>query len=430
MKEFVADSPGLVVVGLNHRTAPIELREKLAFTPESATAAITALREKFPDTEAVVLSTCNRVEIYVGQGGGGPRVDELADFLAAFHSLAVDRIRSHLYCYEDRAVVEHLFAVASSLDSMVVGETQILSQVKSAYQHAVAAGAVGKVLHALFQRALAAARDVHGKTSLASGRLSVASVAVELARAVFDRFEEKVVLCVGAGKMASLMLRHLAELQPRELLVANRSIENAQAVAVTFGGQPRSLDELDQLLIAADIVLTSTGSAELLISKERFRALLKARKYRPIVMIDIAVPRDIAADVGQLQNVYLYNVDDLQAVAVGNRERRDERIAASRAVLAEHVEEFLQWLAVRDVGPMVKELYARCHKLVTAELETLYASQPDLTPAQRAQVERLAHRLVGKILHEPVTRITTCNPLSNAFKHRARDCCPKTNSIL
>jgi len=407
VKSFVPESLRLVAVGLNHRTAPIDLREKIAFTPESAAAAIAALRAKFPGVEVVILSTCNRVELYcVRPVGGEPSADAMAAFLADFHGVSVDLIRPHLYQHEDRAVVEHLFAVASSLDSMVVGETQILFQVKAAYQCAVAAGSAGTVLHALFQRALAAARDVHERTGLSSGRLSVASVAIDLARAVFDRFDDKTVLCIGAGKMASLMLRHLVDLRPRAILVANRSLDRAQAVATEFRGLPRSLEDLDQLLIAADILLTSTGAARPMISKERFRALLKLRKYRPIVMIDIAVPRDVEAGVGQLQNVYLYNVDDLEEVAAGAREKRDEKVSASRVLITEHVEEFLKWFAARDVGPLVKALYDRCHEIAAGELQAIYARQPEMGPAEKAEVERLAHRLVGKILHDPVTQLT------------------------
>lgn len=407
MKSLIPDSLRLVVVGVNHRTAPVELRESIAFTPDAASDAINLLREKFPGSEVVILSTCNRVELYfVRPVGGQPSIAEITLFLSDFHKLAPDQLTPHVYHREDRAVIEHLFAVASSLDSMVVGETQILAQVKAAYQHASAAGSAGKVLHALFQRAFAAAKDVHEKTNLSAGRLSVASVAIDLARSVFDRFDDKTVLCVGAGKMASLMLRHLVDLKPGKLLITNRTFENAQAAAATFHGEARPLEQLDQLLTEADILLTSTGASQPVITEARFKALLKARRYRPIVIIDIAVPRDVETAVGTLRNVYLYNVDDLQEVAAGNKEKRDEKITASRAVLADHVEEFLKWFAARDVGPIVKALYERCNQIAAAELEAIYARTPDMTPEQKAELARLTHRLVGKILHDPVTQLT------------------------
>ncbi|HEY4328281.1 MAG TPA: glutamyl-tRNA reductase, partial [Phycisphaerae bacterium] len=337
-------SPHLLVVGLNHRTAPLELRETVAFNPERSREATAAFRRKFPQSEIVILSTCNRVELYIARPvSAEPSLENLAGFLAEFHALKADQLASHLYHHEGRGMVEHLFSVASSLDSMVVGETQILSQVKHAYLHGCQPGAngesmgAGKVLHALFQKALAAAKDVHEKTALSSGRISVASVAVDLAASVFDRFDDKTVLCVGAGKMASLMLRHLVELKPKKLLLVNRSIERAQALAGQFPGgrtEVGAFEQLDAHLVHADILLTSTGAAaaggEAIISESRFKALQKPRRYRPIVIVDIAVPRDVEPSVAKLNNVYLYNIDDLQEVAAGNRGKRDDAINSAQ----------------------------------------------------------------------------------------------------
>jgi glutamyl-tRNA reductase len=418
----VPHSLRLLVVGLNHRTAPIELRETVAFTPAQALEATRAFYEKFPKAELVILSTCNRVELYMARPvSTEPSLEGVAAFLAEYHKLTPEQLQGHLYHHEDRAMIEHLFAVASSLDSMVVGETQILSQVKHAYLHGVdpkkgfSGGGVGKVLHALFQRALAAAKDVHDTTALSSGHLSVASVAVDLAASVFDRFDDKTVLCVGAGKMATLMLKHLAGLKPRQLLITNRSPERAQALAAQFstnggaggGAVARPFDQLDSLLVEADILLTSTGATEPIITADRFKAVLKPRRYRPIVMVDIAVPRDIEPVVAGLSNVFLYNIDDLQEVAAGNRGKRDQEIAAAREVLKSHVDEFLRWSAARDVGPLVKALYAQANALAHAELDLHLARHPDLDEDHRADLERLAHRLVQKLLHAPVTQLTT-----------------------
>ncbi len=437
MQSFIPDSLRLLVAGLNHRTAPLALREAVDFSAAQAADATARFRQAFPQAELVILSTCNRMEFYVARPvSAEPSLETIARFIAEFHGIAPDALPSHLYHHEDRAMVEHLFSVASSLDSMVVGETQILSQVKQAYHHAHAplssAGkaaerlegkdtGAGKVLHALFQRALAAAKDVHEKTGLSAGRLSVASVAVDLAASVFDRFDDKTVLCVGAGKMAALMLRHLAGLKPRQVLIANRSLERAQALAAQFRSEDpanaqrnpeaRPLSQLDALLTEADILLTSTGAAdeagEPLITEARFKALLKPRRYRPIVMVDIAVPRDIDPAIAKLPNVYLYNIDDLQEVAAGNRSKRDQEIAAARALVHAHVEEFLRWFAARDVGPLIKALYEQSHAHARTELDAHFARNPDLSPEQRAQYERLTHRLVGKLLHGPVTQLTT-----------------------
>lgn len=433
-----APSLRLLVAGLNHRTAPLTLRETVAFSPGQIKDALAQFRARFPHAELVILSTCNRVEFYLARPlSSEPSLDELCGFVADYHQVKPEALRPHLYHHEDRSMVEHLFAVASSLDSMVVGETQILSQVKHAYHFAANAGGIGGgavtgksgggegtgsnqgghgggggtgVLHALFQRALAAAKDVHDKTELSAGHLSVASVAVDLAASVFDRFDDKTVLCVGAGKMATLMLRHLASLQPRKLLITNRSPERAQALAAHFSSlhaEARPFEGLDQLLVEADILLTSTGAAQPVITEARFKALQKPRRYRPIVMVDIAVPRDVEASIARLSNVYLYNIDDLQEVAAGNRGKRDAEIAASRALLKEHVDEFLRWFAARDVGPLVKALYEHCHATARTELAALFVKHPEMPAEERAELERLAHRLVGKILHGPVTQLTT-----------------------
>jgi len=416
MQSMVPPSLRMLVVGLNHKTAPLEVRERIAIG--DVPAALGRLREKFPAAEIVILSTCNRVELYVARTvGHGPAVEDLVEFLGSARGVAAGVIAGHLYQYEDRAMVEHLFHVASSLDSMVVGETQILAQVKEAYRMAAEAGALGiatphaekaettSVFHTLFQRALAAAKGVHEQTQLASGRISIASVAVDLARSVFDRFDDKVVLCIGAGKMSALMLRHMAELRPKRIVIMNRSLERAQAIAAGHGALAAGLMER-QHLIDADIILTSTGSPDPIITAADFKALLKPRRYRPVVMIDIAVPRDIDAAVGGLNNVYLYNIDDLQQVAAGNKNKREAQIASSKLLLDRHIEDFLAWFGGRDIGPLVKALYEHAHALARAELGAYVAAHPDLTEADKADLERTVHRLVGRLLHTPVRQMT------------------------
>ena len=412
MKSMIPDSVHLLAVGLNHRTAPLALRETLAFTPEQTAAALASLRERFPNAESVILSTCNRVELYLGSTDVPPSLADVAQFLSEFHGLQTPDLHAHLYFHENRDAVAHLFTVTSSLDSMVVGETQILSQVKQAYQFAIdrqAVGGGGKVFHALFQRALAAAKEIHEETNLSAGRLSIASVAINLVRSVFDRFDDKTVLCIGAGKMATLMLRHLADLHPRKLLVTNRSPERANTLAAEFGGEARPMEQLDLLLTEADIILTSTNATEPIIGESRFKSLLKPRRYRPAVIVDIAVPRDVDPAVGKLSNVYLYNVDDLQEVAAGNRGKRDQEIAVSRTLLDQHIESFWKWFATRDVGPLVKSLYDRSHAVARAELEAHFERNPQLSEQDRAEIERLMHRLIGKLLHPPVSHLTS-NP--------------------
>ena len=421
-------SPGLVrlmVLGLNHKTAPLEVRERLAFTADDCRAALASLRQEYGSAEAVLLSTCNRVELYLARPlHGQPTVETAAAFLARQRGLDPSAVQGHLYHHEDRAAIEHLFFVASSLDSMVLGETQILAQVKAAYQlgvesgtvggHDPSAGAVGddtggadpRLFHSLFQRAIAAAKEVHDSTELSSGRLSIASVAIDLARGVFDRFEDKTVVCIGAGEMANLMLTHLRDLKPKRLMITNRSFGRAETLAREFNAEPVAISELPELLVEADIVLTSTGATEPVVTEGMFKALLKRRRYRPVVMIDIAVPRDIEAAVGKLSNVYLYNIDDLQDVASANRVKRDAAVADSAEIIKRHVDDFTGWLSSRDVGPVVKALYAHANGLAQGELELLFSRHLELTPEQRGAVEKMTHRLVNKLLHPPVNRIT------------------------
>lgn len=399
-------SPRLLLVGLNHKTAPLALRERLAFNEAQTRAALEQLKSRFQNVEAVLVSTCNRVEVYMARPANGPGPADIGAYLADFHRLPFADVMGHLYHHEETAVAQHLFSVASSLDSMVIGETQILSQVKAAYAIACDVQSVGPVTHGLFQRALAAAKAVHEETRLSAGRVSIASVAVDLARSVFDRFADKTVLCIGAGKMADLLLTHLVALGPKKIKVTNRSPERALELSAKHQGTGAPFDCLPQLITDADIIVTSTGATDPIITTAMFKGLLKARRYRPALIIDIAVPRDVEAGVGELNNVYLYNIDDLQGVAAGNRQKRDDAIADGRNVVERHVADFVQWFAARDVGPLVKALYDQANATAEAELAVLLSKHPELTENQREDLQRLTHRLVGKLLHTPVKQVT------------------------
>lgn len=393
----------LLLLGLNHATAPLAVREKLAFNDAQRRAAILAFRERFPDAEAVLLSTCNRVELYAGRAvHGRPRVDEMVDFLAGFHGVDPSVIRPHLYEKTNVDVVRHLFTVASSLDSMVLGETQIIGQVRDAYDVARELTSAGPVLHPLFQRAIAVGKQVMSQTPITEGRLSVASVAVDYARQIFDHFDDKTVLSIGAGEMAQLALQHFRDLKPGRLLVCNRDPAKAASLATEFGGEPVPFDRLGDWLVQADIVISSTGSTLPIITRARFDGLLKQRRYRPIFLIDIALPRDIEADVGDLDHVYLYNLDDLQKVVQGTHEQRRGAIESAGRIVDKEVREFAVWHRQREVGPMIERLYGRYHRIAQDELARTLNKLPDLSPDARAQVEDLARRLVNKLLHDPV----------------------------
>src|SRR5688572_11401184 len=284
----------LLLLGLNHTTAPLEVRERLAFSPEQRIEALSALRQQFEGVEAVMLSTCNRVELYAARAiHGHPREAEMIDFLAAQRHVPADQLRPHLYQKSEREAVEHLFAVASSVDSMVIGETQILGQLRDAYDESRAAGAVGAALNPLFQRALAVGKQVMTQTAIGEGRVSVGSVAVDCAGHIFEHYADKTVLCIGAGKMATLVLQNFSALKPRRMLVANRTADKAAALAQRFGATPVGFDQLDEHLVTADVVVTSATVDEPIITRARFEPLRKARRYRPIFLIDIALPRNV-----------------------------------------------------------------------------------------------------------------------------------------
>jgi glutamyl-tRNA reductase len=401
----------LLLLGLNHTTAPLAVRERLAFTAEQQRRALQQLRVTYPQSEAVLISTCNRVEMYIGRAlHGHPRMAEMAQFLADFHGIPRESFQEHLYERSSREAVSHLFSVATSLDSMVLGESQILGQVRQAYDLARECDATGAILNPLFQRALAVGKEVQHTTALGEGSLSVAGVAVGYARRIFDRFHDKTVLCIGAGKMTTMALRGFVALEPKELRICNRSIEKAQKLAAEFSGRGVSLTDLESHLTAADIVITSTGATEPIITRRQFEQILKARRYRPIFLIDIAVPRDIDPAVGQLDHVYLYNLDDLQRAVNETHSQRGGAVEHARTIVARHVDDFMAWQQQRELGPAIDQLYKRFHEMAADEVARTLNKMPDAGDAEKAQLEELARRIVNKLLHEPVKMLRERDP--------------------
>jgi glutamyl-tRNA reductase len=396
----------LLLLGLNHATAPLSVREKVAFSGAGRDRAVEAMRAKFPTAEVALLSTCNRVELYVARAvHGHPRAEELIEFMAQFNGVDPREFAGHTYQKSDRDVVNHLFTVASSLDSMVLGETQILGQVREAYDAARGLNATGAMLNPLFQRAIAVGKEVMSGTAIAEGRVSVASVAVDYARRIFDTFDDKCVLSIGAGKMASLVLQGFAQLAPRRLMVTNRSPAKAVELAGKFGGEALPFEQLNDHLVAADVVVTSTGATHPIITAAQVSALRKARRYRPMFLIDIALPRDVEAAVGDLENVYLYNIDDLQQVVAGTMGQRKDAVDAARAIVARQVEAFLAWHRAREMGPMIDRLSKRYHQVAAEELQRTLNKLPNINDSERAHLEELTRRLVNKLLHDPISML-------------------------
>jgi glutamyl-tRNA reductase len=391
----------LLLIGLNHTTAPLEVRERLSFNAQQRADAIERFKTQFPSCELVLLSTCNRVEFYLSRAVHGyPRVEELLQFVADFHTLPTSDFETHIYQKSDRQVIDHLFRVASSLDSMVLGETQILGQVREAYD--ACSTSAGPLLNPLFQRAIAAGKQVMHDTALSEGRLSVASVAVDYAKGIFDTFGDKTVLCIGAGKMTALVLKHFAELSPGRMLICNRDRSKAEALTARFGGEAVGLDALQDHLVSADIVISSTGASHPIITRQHVDALRRKRRYRPIFLIDIAVPRDVEPAVGEIDGVYLYNLDDLQEVVSRTQGQRKDVIAAANQIISTQVEAFVSWSRQRELGPAIRALYSRYHAVAQEEVARTMNKLPNLSEAEKSHLEDLSRRIVNKLLHDPI----------------------------
>lgn len=394
----------LFLLGLNHTTAPLDVREKLAFDARQCRHALAALHAKFVECEAVLLSTCNRVELYIGRSAHAhPTMDEMATFLAEFHGIGAELFREHLYHKNDRAVVEHLFAVSASLDSMVLGETQILGQVRAAYDVSRELESVGPLLNPLFQRAIAVGKQVMSETGLAEGRLSIASVAVDYASRIFETFADKTVLCIGAGEMTTFALQGFAPLNPRKLLACNRDPSKAASLASRFNGNAVPFDRLEDHLVEADIVVTSTGSAHPILTLNQFKHIRRRRRNRTLFIIDIAVPRDVEASIGDVENVYLYNLDDLQQVVQSTQAQRIGAVDAAKQIVAAQVNQFAAWHRAREMGPVIDRLYRRYHRMAQEELaRTRGKLAGQISEQDEAHLEEMVRRVVNKLLHNPI----------------------------
>jgi glutamyl-tRNA reductase len=388
----------LIALGLNHQTAPLALRERVAFDAAALPAALAALRALPGVEEAAVVSTCNRTEIYAEVAEGAEDVP--ASWLASSQGLEPDSLSSYLYRHADGEAVRHLFRVATGLDSMVLGEPQILGQVKEAWQAARSAGSLGRPLDRLFQQSFAVAKRVRTDTRIGAHPVSVAYAAVRLARQVFARLDQACVLLVGAGDTIELAARHLADAKVQRLLVANRTLEHAQQLAARHGGVALPLSELHRHLGEADIVISATASRTPVITREAVQAALAARRHRPMFLLDLAVPRDIAPEVAALEDVYLYTVDDLEQAIEGNRASRREAAQQADAIIELQCEHYLAWWRAQGRQDALRSLRAegeaaRDRALAKAAQELAAGGSPEEV------MQRLAHQLTNRLLHAP-----------------------------
>jgi glutamyl-tRNA reductase len=391
----------------SHQTTPLALRERLAFASiEQLTRAYETLRATFPNSEHVVLSTCNRVEIYAAQHESTPPLtqEQVAEFLSRFHGVPQNDLGGALLWQKGPEAVRHLFEVASSLDSMVLGEPQIVSQVKEAYRVAQENDACGPLTHALFQGAMRVSGRVRSETALAVGRVSVASVAVgEFGKSIFDRFGDKTVLVIGAGEMAEETLRYLKDEGARGIVVVNRSLERAQRLATEWGGTARAFGELDTWLGLADVIVSTTGATEPIVDVTRFRAARAASDGKPVFILDLATPRDFAPAVADIdENVFLYDIEALQATCDQNRKQRAREIERARRIVEEETDRFLHDIYHKATGPIISQLRAGWRKVCQDELDQLFAKYDRLEAEERQGIERTVERIVNKLLHPPL----------------------------
>jgi glutamyl-tRNA reductase len=394
----------LEVVGCNHRSAPIGFRERLAFTEAETTRALDQFHQAFPAAEAVLLSTCNRVELYVATAHEAlPTRAQVAAFLAHFHALDAAELLPCLYEHQDRDAACHLFLVAASLDSMVLGEPQILAQVKQAYQRAVEEHHAGPLMHAMFQYALKTARRIASETSIHERRVSIPSVAVaDFAQQIFERFDDKKTLVIGAGEMAEETLRYLQHEGAHDVTVINRSFDHACELALRWQGRALPWEQLLAALAKMDLVISTTGADQSLVREADFRRVHQARYGKPLFVLDLAVPRDFDPAIGDLAGIYLYSIDDLRAACERNRLERDKELPAAQSIVEQETDLFMADLHARASGPIIRRLQEGWQKPKDDELRRLFNKLPGLEETAREEIRQSFDRLLNKLLHLPL----------------------------
>jgi len=398
----------LFLLGLNHKTAPVEVREQLSLAPSQLPRALSGLREASGVREAAILSTCNRAEIYaVGPTEAGPRLEQ---FLSNFHHLNAQGMKGYLYRRHDADSARHLFRVSCGIDSLVLGESEILGQVKTAVEAARSQGAISNVLDELFRRAIACGKRARTETAIGRGTLNVGAAAVDLARQIFGPLQGHTVMILGAGKMSARTAQHLMASGAHRVIVANRTFERARELAQTFGGDPAGAEairweEFPQRLIEADIVIASTRAPHLVLTAEQVAAAMKARRHRPLFLVDIAVPRDIDPAAHQIDDVYLYDIDDLQSVVNTNLAQRGGEIARVESIIEGEVAAWGQWYNALEAQPVMAALAQQAARISQSEVEAALSRLPDLTPQQQEIIRGLGRSVSRKLIHAPLRHL-------------------------
>jgi glutamyl-tRNA reductase len=400
----------LLLVGLSHRTAPVELRERVDFSARDARAAHEALAARQPAREVVIVSTCNRSEIYIACQNPDDIRRELGAFFSEFHDVVPDAVAPHIYEFAELDVARHLFRVAAGLDSLVVGEPQILGQVKSSLAVATTAHSAGPVLNRLFHASFGVGKRVRSETGLGSGAVSVSYAAVSLARKIFGELNGRTVVVVGAGEMGKLTALHMKSQGVHHVTMVSRTMAHAARTAEAIGGASAApWEELDAVLGASDIVITATGAAAPILTKAHVESVMRLRRSRPLFIIDIAMPRDVETQAGELEQVFLYNIDDLQATVRENIARRASEVERAESIVEEELHKFASWFRSRGAVPTIVALRQRFEAIRRAELERLDFKLASLPPEARARVDEVTHLIVEKLLLTPTEQLKAAN---------------------
>jgi glutamyl-tRNA reductase len=392
----------IINIGMNHETAPVELRECLATDPDNAKKVLDSMRDLRCINEGLFLSTCNRVEALFTTEAEEESKKSIISLMSRLGNIPEEKFSPSLYTFEDRDAVSHVFRVASSLDSMVLGEPQILGQIKEAYGHATTQKTSGVILNRLMHKAFHVAKRVRTETEVSEAAVSISYAAVELAKKIFHVLDEKKVLLIGAGEMAELAAKHLMTHGVKKVVVANRTFDRAVQVAELFNATPVSFDEIDSQLLDVDIVVTSTTAPEYIITHDRVKGSLRKRRNRPLFFIDIAVPRDVQPKVNNLDNVYVYDIDDLKGVIELNMAQRQQEAIKAERIVQEEVVKFEKWLKTLEVVPTIISLREKAEFIVQAELKKSSSALGELTPSQKEAIEFLTRSIAEKVINDPI----------------------------
>ncbi|MDQ6418645.1 glutamyl-tRNA reductase [Paenibacillus sp. LHD-117] len=395
----------IIAVGLNYRTAPVEVREKFTFAERELPDALKALMGTKSIMECVIVATCNRTELYAVVDRHQLCGHYIRSFMEKWFKLPREHFTNHLYMYEDEAAIRHLFKVTSGLDSMVIGETQILGQVKSAFLQAQDMKTTGTVFNMLFKQAVTMAKRAHSETMIGESAVSVSYAAVELGKQIFGHFNRKTVMIIGAGETGELTAKHLYANGAERILVVNRTFERAAQIADKFGGKPLSLEEAIQKLPETDIIISSTGSEGYVLNRSQVAEAMKRRKSKPLFMIDIAVPRDLDPSIAAVENVFLYDIDDLEGIVESNLEQRRQEAAKIDVMIAEEMAQFEQWYKTLGVVPLIRALQTKAADIHDETMNSLSNKLPDLSERELKVIRKLTKSMINQMMQDPILRI-------------------------